>query len=242
MATSATHQLPAVPGPFAAFARFALYDGGIGVAASAAVALVALLTPWAVANALVTAASTLLATEVNARFTFGARRSADWRQHLQSAGSAVAAYVVTCAAMAVLHLVAASPGVLGEAIVYLLASGLAGIGRFVVLRMFVFAAGPGRERVRPGNVAGDDKAVTTSVLHTAHEGEQWMRVARRPLAHATSSPRAAHCHYRPHHSARPVSSSVCGGGMRFVGLVGGPSAPGAGAARPVLERSGRAGR
>ncbi|WP_331721456.1 GtrA family protein [Streptomyces sp. NBC_00212] len=242
MVTSETHQLSAVPGPFAAFARFALYDGGIGVAASAAVALVALLMPWAVANALVTAASTLLATEVNARFTFGARRSADWRQHLQSAGSAVAAYVVTCAAMAVLHLAAASPGVLGEAIVYLLASGLAGIGRFVVLRMFVFAAGPGPERVRPGNVASDDQAATTPVLYTAHEGEERMRVARRLVAHATSSPRTAHCRYRPHHSVRPASWSVRGGGMRFVGLVGGPSAPGVGAARPGRERSGRADR
>ncbi|MFD9818488.1 hypothetical protein ACFWW0_05885, partial [Streptomyces violascens] len=72
--TSSAHQLPAVPGPFAVFTRFALYDGGIGVAAGAAVALIALLLPWAVANALVTGASTVLATEVNARFTFGGRR------------------------------------------------------------------------------------------------------------------------------------------------------------------------
>jgi hypothetical protein len=47
----------------------------------------------------------------------------------QSAGSATAAYAVTCAAIFVLHLVQSTPGMLTEQIVYLSASGLAGIGR-----------------------------------------------------------------------------------------------------------------
>ncbi|MEU9286828.1 GtrA family protein [Streptomyces sp. NPDC048275] len=132
---------PAAPGPFASFARFVLFGGGVGVASSGAVALLAGLMPWAVANALITVASTILCTELHARFTFRSGRRAEWRQHLQSAGSATAAYAVTCAAMFVLHIVQSSPGMLTEQIVYLGAAGLAGIGRFLVLRLFVFATG-----------------------------------------------------------------------------------------------------
>ncbi|MDX3492163.1 hypothetical protein PV735_05595 [Streptomyces turgidiscabies] len=132
------------PGPLASFARFVLCGGGVGLLSSGAVALLAAAMPWALANALITVASTILCTELHARFTFGAGRRAGWRQHWQSAGSATAAYVVTCAAMFVLHLVQSSPGMLTEQIVYLSASGLAGTGRFLVLRLFVFAAGPNK--------------------------------------------------------------------------------------------------
>ncbi|MFD4509605.1 hypothetical protein [Streptomyces sp. NPDC058457] len=129
---------PVVPGPTTAFARFVLCGGGVGVASSAAVSLCAALMSWTVANALVTAASTVLCTELHARFTFGAGRRAGWRRHWQSAGSAAAAYAVTCAAMAVLHMVRPSPGILSEQVVYLGAAGLTGAGRFLVLRLFVF--------------------------------------------------------------------------------------------------------
>ncbi|WP_438297385.1 hypothetical protein [Streptomyces sp. HUAS TT7] len=131
-------QLAAAPGPFTAFLRFVLCGGGVGVASSSAVALLALLLPWALANALVTVVSTALATELHARFTFGAGGRAGWRRHVQSAGSAAGAYVVTCLAMVALHVLVASPNVLGEQAVYLSASGLAGLGRFIVLRLFVF--------------------------------------------------------------------------------------------------------
>ncbi|MFD4525408.1 GtrA family protein [Streptomyces sp. NPDC058470] len=134
---------PATPGPLASFARFVLCGGGVGLLSSAAVALLAGALPWVVANALVTVASTLLCTELHARFTFGSGRRAGWRRHWQSAGSAVGAYAVTSAAMLVLHLMQSSPGMLTEQIVYLSASGLAGVGRFLVLRLFVFAAGSG---------------------------------------------------------------------------------------------------
>ncbi|ULR55826.1 hypothetical protein L3078_03545 [Streptomyces deccanensis] len=125
-------------GPLAAFARFVLFGGGVGVASSAAVAVLAGLIPWAVANALITVASTALGTELHARFTFGTGR-AGWRQHWQSAGSATAAYAVTSAAVFVLHLMQPSAATLYEQAVYLGAAGLAGIGRFLVLRLFVFA-------------------------------------------------------------------------------------------------------
>lgn len=145
----------AAPGPLASFARFVLCGGGVGLLSSGAVALLAATMPWALANALITVASTILCTELHARFTFGSGKRAGWRQHWQSAGSATAAYVVTCVAMFVLHLVQSSPGVLTEQVVYLSASGLAGIGRFLVLRLFVFAAGRTQSAVpvRPVSVS-----------------------------------------------------------------------------------------
>ncbi|MEU9876501.1 GtrA family protein [Streptomyces phaeochromogenes] len=127
------------PGPFASFVRFVVCGGGIGVLSSGAVALLAGTMPWAVANAVITVASTVLCTELHALFTFGTGRRAGWRQHWQSAGSATAAYAVTSLAVLILHLVQSSPGMLTEQVVYLSASGLAGIGRFLVLRLFVFA-------------------------------------------------------------------------------------------------------
>ena len=137
-------QTPAAPGPLASFVRFVVCGGGVGVLSSAAVPLVATLMPWALANAVITVASTLLCTELHALFTFGTGQRAGLRRHLQSAGSATAAYVVTCAAMFFLHAVRPSPGVVWEQTVYLSAAGLAGIGRFLILRLFVFAGSRSR--------------------------------------------------------------------------------------------------
>lgn len=129
----------AAPGAFAAFARFVFCGGGVGLASSFAVAALASWIPWGMANALITAGSTLLATELHARFTFGAGGRATWRQHVQSAGSAAAAFAVTCVAMLVLQQLVAAPGAVLEQVVYLSASALAGVARFAVLRLVVFA-------------------------------------------------------------------------------------------------------
>jgi len=129
---------PSTPGPLASFVRFVVCGGGIGVLSSFAVPLVAMTMPWAVANALITVASTLLCTELHALFTFGTGRRPGLRRHLQSSGSAVAAYAVTCAAMFLLHTFQSAPSMLTEQVVYLTASALAGIGRFLLLRLFVF--------------------------------------------------------------------------------------------------------
>ncbi|MFD3518892.1 GtrA family protein [Streptomyces sp. NPDC058653] len=139
-------------GAFGAFARFVLCGGGVGLASSFAVAALASWVPWALANALLTVVSTLLATELHARYTFGARGHATWRQHVQSAGSAVGAYAVTCAAMLVLGQLVAAPSALLVQVVYLSASALAGIARFGVLRLVVFARSHSRAAVSP--VAG----------------------------------------------------------------------------------------
>lgn len=103
--------------------------------------------PWAAANALITVASTALGTELHARFAFGTAR-AGWRGHRQSAGSAAAAFAVTSAAMLVLHLMQDAAGALYEQVAYLGAAGLAGIGRFLVLRLFVFATSQTRTTAR----------------------------------------------------------------------------------------------
>ncbi|MCB5165706.1 hypothetical protein LG634_12775 [Streptomyces bambusae] len=134
---------PAAPGPVAAFARFVLCGGGLGLASGAAVAALGGLLPWALANALVTAASTVLGTVLHARFTFGAGSRPGLRQHLQSAGSAAGAYAATTLAVSVLHLLRTTPDLLTEQAVYLTASALAGLCRFLVLRLVVFRTGGG---------------------------------------------------------------------------------------------------
>lgn len=140
-------QRQSAPGAFTSFTRFVIFGGGVGMAASFAVAALASWIPWALANALITAVSTLLATELHARFTFGVGGRATRSQHVQSAGSAAAAYALTCAAMFVLQQLVAAPGALLEQVVYLSASAFAGVARFVVLRLVVFA------RSRPRSVA-----------------------------------------------------------------------------------------
>ncbi|WP_399886817.1 GtrA family protein [Streptomyces sp. BBFR51] len=125
-----------------------LCGGGVGLASSLAVAALASWIPWALANAVITVVSTVLATELHARFTFGADGRATRRQHVRSAGSAAAAYAVTCVAMFALHQLVATPGAVIEQVVYLSASALAGVARFAVLRLVVFARG--RTRVVPG--------------------------------------------------------------------------------------------
>lgn len=126
------------PGALNAFARFVLCGGGVGLASSFAVTALASWVPWVLANAVITALSTLLATELHARFTFGAGGRATRRQHAQSAGSAAAAYAVTSVAVA-LHQLVVTPGPVLEQVVYLAASALAGVARFAVLRLVVFA-------------------------------------------------------------------------------------------------------
>nr|AAO65788.1 hypothetical protein [Streptomyces virginiae] len=139
MGTAQSQEQAAAPGACAAFVRFVLCGGGVGLASSFAVVALASWVPWALANALVAVVSTVVATELHARFTFGAGGRATWRQHAQSAGSAAAAYAVTCVAMFVLQQLVAAPGAVLEQVVYLSASALAGVARFVVLRLVVFA-------------------------------------------------------------------------------------------------------
>ncbi|MFJ7070469.1 hypothetical protein [Streptomyces sp. NPDC101115] len=162
------------PGAFTAFARFTLCGGGVGIGSSFAVAALGSWIPWILANALVTVVSTLLATELHARFTFGSGARATWRQHVQSAGSAAAAYAVTSAAMLALRQLVAAPDAVLQQVVYLSASALAGVARFAVLRLVVFA----RNRTHHGAPDRDQSA----------SGHPTRRSVRLPL---TTSPHIA---------------------------------------------------
>ncbi|MFC8349591.1 GtrA family protein [Streptomyces sp. NPDC057280] len=123
----------------ASFIRFVVFGGGVGVLSSFAVVGLAMGVPWGVSNAVVTVVSTVLCTELHARYTFGKKRGAGWREHWQSAGSAGGAYLATSLAVFVLDVVQSGHSMATEQVVYLGASGLAGVGRFLVLRLFVFA-------------------------------------------------------------------------------------------------------
>ncbi|MFD3661566.1 hypothetical protein ACFWVF_13385 [Streptomyces sp. NPDC058659] len=168
METAGQSRPRTTPGAFHAFARFVLCGGGVGIASSFAVTGLASWIPWFLANALTAVVSTLLSTELHARFTFGAGGRATWRQHTQSAGSAAAAYAVTCGAMLLLQQLVAAPGAMLEQVVYLTASALAGAARFAVLRLVVFA----RKRSRA--------TATARPVHTT--------VARTPTPTPTSTP------------------------------------------------------
>lgn len=161
METAQSRQQTAAPGAFHAFARFVLCGGGVGIASGFAVAALGSWIPWVLANALISVVSTLLATELHARFTFGAGGRATWRQHVQSAGSAGAAYVVTCLAMLVLRHLVAEPGAVLEQVVYLSAAALAGVARFAVLRLVVFARGRAHAATRR-----TARPVPATVTHT----------------------------------------------------------------------------
>ncbi|WP_101897408.1 hypothetical protein [Embleya scabrispora] len=123
-------------GTVAAFVRFVVCGGGTGLASSAALVALTGHLSIAVANALVTVVFTLLATELHSRFTFGAGR-ARGRLHVQAALSALVCYLFTTGAMLALHAMQSSPGVVKEQAVYLTASGIAGIARFLFLRFVV---------------------------------------------------------------------------------------------------------
>ncbi|CAM5487586.1 GtrA family protein [Streptomyces aurantiogriseus] len=184
----------AIPtGPAASFIRFVILGGGVGVLSSLAVPLLATLMPWTLANALITIASTLLCTELHARFTFRTGGRAGWRRHWQSAGSAAAAYGATSAAMFALHTLQPNPGLLTEQIAYLSASGLAGVGRFLVLRLFVFATGRDRTPSIPAPASAPDRtpreSLSTRTCTTRTNGAD-------RAAGATRAPRA--------HLARPA--------------------------------------
>jgi putative flippase GtrA len=142
-------------GPLAAFVRFVFFGGGVSLLSSGVLLLTTGRVPFAVANAVVTVVSTLVTTELHHRFTFagggsgaggggakGRRGSAGWRIHAKSALTLVAAYLFTTAAVLLLGAVRPGAGPLLTQAVYLGASGAAGIGRFLILRLVVFARRP----------------------------------------------------------------------------------------------------
>ncbi|MFJ8982895.1 GtrA family protein [Streptomyces sp. NPDC102282] len=128
----ATH--PLVP----AFVRFVVCGRGVGLAASGALVLLGERVPLVLANAVITVVSTVVATELHSRITFRSTHGG-WRVHLRSGLTVAVSYVFTTGALVVLHAVQEAPSALVEQTVYLSASAAAGVGRFALLRLVVFA-------------------------------------------------------------------------------------------------------
>lgn len=132
-------------GAAAAFVRFVICGGGVSLLSSGVLLALDGRVMFAAANAAVTVASTLLATELHHRFTFGTGKGpAGWRVHAQSALTLALAYLVTTTAVLTFAALHPHPSPLLTQAVYLTASGLTGIARFLTLRLFVFAHRAGR--------------------------------------------------------------------------------------------------
>lgn len=139
--TTRTHKRRPLRPMTEAFVRFVVCGGGVGLASSGVLLLLHDRMPLAVANALVTVVSTLIATELHGRVSFRSERGG-WRVHLQSGLTVLVSYAFTTGALLGLYAVRSAPSALTEQAVYLSASALAGIGRFAVLRLVVFAERP----------------------------------------------------------------------------------------------------
>jgi putative flippase GtrA len=122
----------------AAFGRFAGLGSGITLAASAALVLLAQWIPWMAANALTTVASTVVATELHARVSFGHGRPG-LVGHVKSAATITLGWLVTSAAVGTLTALHPGAGLVPQQTVYLSATALVGVGRYLVLRLAVFA-------------------------------------------------------------------------------------------------------
>lgn len=127
-----------IRGQAAVFVRFAGLGSGVTLAASAALVLLSQWIPWVAANALTTVASTVVATELHARVSFGQGRPG-LACHLKSAATVAAGWLVTSAAVGVLAALRPDTGLVLQQTVYLSATALVGIGRYLVLRLAVFA-------------------------------------------------------------------------------------------------------
>ncbi|WP_406464552.1 hypothetical protein OH768_52000 [Streptomyces sp. NBC_01622] len=126
-----------------AFGRFAGLGSVLTLAASAALVLLSQCIPWTVANALTTVVSTVVATELHARVSFRHGRPG-LAGHLKSAATMTLGWLVTSAAVGALAALRPDAGLVLQQTVYLSATALVGIGRYVVLRLAVFAEGTPR--------------------------------------------------------------------------------------------------
>ncbi len=123
-------------------ARYAVV-GGLGTVANAVLFLV-LRTWWEtlLANLVALVLSTLLSTEINRRFTFGAVPSAHrWRTYVQNGATVVFYAVYSSAVLITLALLVEEPSPALQSLAVAVASVFGGIGRYLVLRFWVFDGG-----------------------------------------------------------------------------------------------------
>ncbi len=115
--------------------------------------------PLALANALLTVAGTAVTTELHARFAFRSGPTGG-NTHLQAGLTVLVAYLFTTGAMLTLAGLDANPNALTQQAVYLSASGLAGIGRFLVLRAFVLV--PAQRRPAAATIPASGRLFVTA--------------------------------------------------------------------------------
>ncbi|WP_438947307.1 hypothetical protein [Streptomyces griseus] len=146
--------------------RFVVCGGGVGLAASGMLVLLSGPLPMVVANALVTVVSTLAATELHSRISFRSGRGG-WGVHLQSGLTVAVGYAFTTGALLALHSLRPTSSALVQQGVYLSASALAGVGRFALLRLVVFArpAAPAVPAAGTGTERAADAPATTAGAH-----------------------------------------------------------------------------
>ncbi|MFD4879586.1 hypothetical protein ACFWOB_40365 [Streptomyces sp. NPDC058420] len=130
----------------AAFGRFAGLGSAVTLASSAALVLLAQWIPWMAANALTTLASTVIATELHARVSFGLGRPG-LAGHLKSAATIAAGWLVTSATVGALAALRPGAGLVLQQTVYLSATALVGTGRYLVLRLAVFTESAPQRRI-----------------------------------------------------------------------------------------------
>jgi putative flippase GtrA len=118
--------------------RYALV-GGLGTVVNAAIFLL-LRTWWDTlpANLAALVLSTMVSTEVNRRFTFGGIEVHRWRSHVQSGGTVLFYAFYSSAVLMLIGDVIDSPTAWEQTVAVAVASVLGGLGRFLVLRYWVF--------------------------------------------------------------------------------------------------------
>jgi putative flippase GtrA len=195
-------------GPVAAFLRFVLFGGGVTLLGSGALLLVGDRVPLALANAAVTVATTVLATELHGRFTFR-RGRAGWSDHCASGLTVLLSYLFTTGALLAFDAWHPGSGALLRQGVYLTASGAAGFARFLLLRYVVFAQpspspGPSQQaqpsqpvqvpqQLRPSAAPQPSRApqppLTARIGRTGGKPALWASAAASPREPAPSLPR-----------------------------------------------------
>jgi putative flippase GtrA len=115
--------------------------GGLGTLVNAVVFLLLRNFLDAVpANLVALVLSTAVSTEANCRFTFGGAAVHRWRATVQSGGTVLFYAFYSSAVLLLLGMVVDSPSPIEETLVVAVASVLGGLGRFLVLRYWVFDA------------------------------------------------------------------------------------------------------
>lgn len=121
-------------------ARYAVV-GGLGTGVNALI-FIFLRTWWDAvpANLLALVLSTAVSTEVNRRFTFGADHTHRWRAHVQNGGTVLFYAFYSSTVLLLLGLLVDDATPVQESLAVATASVLGGLGRFLVLRYWVFGA------------------------------------------------------------------------------------------------------